>query len=119
MELAGSLFAWVQQRVGVRACNWLLVLSSVLILAMTLVIYDVARVPEDGVIAQIALGLLGVTATLGVFFLWGGMWLHWRMTPWAGKWSKRFWAVVLFLGFWYGAVVYLYAVYLPRKGAIG
>jgi hypothetical protein len=90
-------------------------LCSVLTLALIPVFLGRIHGHEGSLLFQTfwgSLGLLGAPATL---FLWVGMWRYWAHVDNSRKWTKRFWFIVLLLGFWYGSVLYCYFAYLPQR----
>jgi hypothetical protein len=57
---------------------------------------------------------LGAVGAVAIFFLWLGMLRFWIRVDPSNKWTKRLSLVVPVLGFWYGACLYYFAVYLAQ-----
>jgi uncharacterized BrkB/YihY/UPF0761 family membrane protein len=68
-------------------------------------------------------GILGIAGPPGILFLWLGMWRYWFRHDESKPSVKRFWFVVLLIGFWFASCVYCFFVYLPqviqRRKAMG
>jgi hypothetical protein len=69
---------------------------------------------HDPLWIRLPLAVLLVSAIVGMFFVWVGMWWYWARLDASGKWAKRFWFAVLLFGFWFGAAAYYVCVYLPQ-----
>jgi putative flippase GtrA len=73
-------------------------------------------VPPDGeptLALRVAWGALGVSGTMGLFFLWSGMWVFWKKCDSSSRWVRRLSFAILVVGLCYGAVVYFLLVFLP------
>jgi hypothetical protein len=58
-----------------------------------------------------------VLVTVGpfaIFFVWFGMWRFWSRLDTSSDRKKRFWFIILLIGFWWGSCIYCWCVYLPR-----
>jgi hypothetical protein len=50
----------------------------------------------------------------GALFIWSGMLVFWMRLDRSDRWTKRGCFLVLLIGFWYGACLYYFFVYLPQ-----
>src|SRR4029077_2367924 len=92
-------------------------LSALIIIAMTAAF--VLAEPQDlSVLRDILWGTGGVLAAVSVFFLWGGMWQYWIRCDSSSHAARRAWFFVLFVGLWYGAILYYALVYVPRTRSL-
>src|ERR1700749_946633 len=48
---------------------------------------------------RLPLTTAAILGCLGLIFLWLGMWWYWVRLDDSGRWSKRFWFIVLLAGF--------------------
>jgi hypothetical protein len=99
---------WLVKPIAAR----LFLVSTILLLAGTPLLFG--RVEGKSLVAQILWGSLGVIGGPAVLFLWSGMWCYWSRLDGSAIRAKRFWFVVLLVGFWYGSALYFYCVYWPR-----
>jgi len=58
--------------------------------------------------------VLALVVTVGIFFLWIGMWRYWMRLDRSRVWVKRMWFLVLLVGFWWGSCLYYFLGYLPQ-----
>ena len=100
---------WLISRLSMK----LFFLSALLVIAMTPIFMGVDTTKMT-LLQRLPWGILGVVGPLGLFFLWLGMWRYWVRLDDSKRWVKRVWFVVLLVGFWWGSVLYLFLVYLPR-----
>ena len=56
--------------------------------------------------------ILGVMESLGLSFIYLGMWWYWVRLDKSKR--KRLWFVFLLLGFWWASALYYFSVYLPQ-----
>ena len=97
-----------------RSASAFFALSSVVIVGMTVVIFADVDTQALGSVGNALLGIGGVFATVGVFFLWGGMWRYWIRCDASSLAARRVWFFALAVGLWYGAILYYALVYVPR-----
>ena len=64
--------------------------------------------------ALVGLSLLGAAVAFGAFSLLVGMWFFWVKCDASPRWQRAVWFVILLFGFFYGAVLYYFVVYLPE-----
>jgi len=64
--------------------------------------------------ALVGMSLLGAAVAFGGFSLLVGMWFFWVKCDTSPKWQRAVWFVLLLFGFFYGAVLYYFVVYLPE-----
>ena len=64
--------------------------------------------------ARIPWAILAMVGVISIFFLWFGMWGYWVKVDDSRKPVRRFWFLVLLVGFWFGAFLYYYGAYLPQ-----
>jgi apolipoprotein N-acyltransferase len=63
---------------------------------------------------RVPLTLLGISAPVGFFFIWLGMWFYWVRFDSSRNPAKVLWFIVLLVGFCFGAALYFAFVYLPQ-----
>lgn len=63
---------------------------------------------------RVPLTLLGMSAPVGFFFIWLGMWFYWARFDSSKAPLKVLWFVVLLIGLCFGAALYFVVVYLPH-----
>jgi len=99
-----------------RTASRLFAASSVIILLIvTPIWFGYVEVPDNTFLENLLLGVSGVAGTLGIFFLWGGMWRYWIQRDRSTPAVKRIWFIILLFGIWYGAILYYLLAYLPRE----
>lgn len=64
--------------------------------------------------ALVGLSLMGAAIAIGAFSLLGGMWFFWVKCDVSPRWQRVVWFFILLFGFFYGAVLYYFIVYLPE-----
>jgi hypothetical protein len=96
-----------------KSASLFFALSVFFIVGMTVVIFANIESRTLGSMGNTLLGIGGVSAALGVFFLWGGMWRHWIRYNFSSLAARRIWFLALVVGVWYGAILYYALVYLP------
>ncbi len=64
--------------------------------------------------ALVGLSLLGAAVAFGGLSLLVGMWFFWVKCDASPRWQRGVWFVILLFGFFYGAALYYFAVYLPE-----
>jgi hypothetical protein len=62
----------------------------------------------------VALSLLGAAVAIGGFSLLIGMWFFWVKCDASPRWQRVGWFFILLFGFFYGAVLYYFVVYVPK-----
>lgn len=97
-----------------RRTSALFFLSAILVLGLTPVFMGQVDTTNMSFWHRVPWGLLGVLGPVGLFFLWFGMWRYWIRLDRSTPWLKRTWFLVLLLGFWWGSVLYYFAVYVPQ-----
>ena len=90
------------------SCSTLLVIALIPVSPLGIV-----NVGQLSGLSRLAWDILAVVGTMGLFFLWFGMWKFWSHVDNSTRTAKRAWFVVLLLGFWYGSCLYCWFVYLP------
>lgn len=88
--------------------------SAVLELLSTLMFFGWIDIAKMTFSQRLPWGILGMVGSVGTGFLWIGMWRYWFRLDDSGAWNKRFWFVVLLVGFWWGSCLYFFFAYLPR-----
>jgi hypothetical protein len=101
-RLASKLYAWFFG-ISIPLLSWLWAFPNAIV-----------GHSHDPLWIRLPLAGLLVSAIVGMFFVWVGMWWYWARLDASGKWAKRFWFVVLLFGFWFGAAAYYVCVYLPQ-----
>ncbi len=96
-----------------RSASAFFALSALIIVVMTVVIFANIESRTLGSVGNTLLGIGGVFAAVGVFFLWGGMWRYWTRCDTSSLVGRRLWFLALAVGLWYGAILYYAFVYLP------
>ncbi len=102
---------WLESKTASR----LSATATVVIVYMTLVCAADVWYRELGPIENVLLGIGVVVGAFSAFFLWGGMWRHWKcgeLPPFA---MRRFWFIMLTVGLWYGAILYYFVIYLRAR----
>lgn len=98
-----------------RRAAWLFAFFSTAVAGMTVALNS-SVIPHRGAPAAASWALGGVLAGFGIFFVWGGMWRYWIARDPSPRRARRVWFLILFVGIWYGAILYYLAVYLPTIG---
>jgi hypothetical protein len=98
-----------------RMASALFAACCVLIAVMTAVLYRDDQLQDIGSIASVLLGVGGMACSVGIFFLWGGMWRYWMTGKPSNRAARRLWFLLLIVGVWYGAILYYVFVYLPAS----
>lgn len=111
-SLARRLFR--DDRLTSRGYTALFAISSVLTICVDLVLRSRLDPAKMSFSMRLPLAFVGVFGTLGLLFLYIGMWWYWARLDDSGRWWKRFWFVVLLVGFWNGSILYFLFVYLPQ-----
>lgn len=101
-------------RLASRGYASLFTISSILTVCVELLLRSRVEPAKMSFWIRLPLAFLGVFGTLGMMFLWVGMWWYWATLDDSGRWWKRIWFVVLLIGFWDGSIVYFLFVYLPQ-----
>ena len=83
-------------------------------LALTPVFLGWIGVTNATDLARLFWGVVGVIGTIGLLFLWLGMWRYWMRLDTSKPAIKRLSFVVLFLGIWYGSMIYYFWIYRPQ-----
>jgi hypothetical protein len=105
---------------GTSRASLLFIACSVFTLALIPVFLGLISGKGGSLLFQACWGSIGVLGAPATIFLWIGMWKYWARVDRSRRLVKRFWFIVLLVGFWYGSVLYCYFVYLPRTlGARG
>jgi hypothetical protein len=87
---------------------------SVLVIAMIPIFRGTVDASNLSFWGRLHWGFLGMFGTIGLFFLWLGMWWFWAKLDHSNVWIKRAWFLVLLFGFWYGSILYYFGGYLPQ-----
>ena len=88
--------------------------SAVLCVAVTLFWFHPVD-PLDTVLwLRILITVIGMGATVGLFFIWLGIWFYWVRLDGSEAWQKALWFFVLLAGFCLGSTLYFLFVYLPQ-----
>jgi hypothetical protein len=87
--------------------------AMVLTVATILLLSDVQQ--GSGPLSSLFWAIVGVSASLGAFFLWTGMLRFWRLWDTSSRAARRVWFVVLLIGVFYGAILYYALVYLRLR----
>jgi hypothetical protein len=112
LPLARKLFR--DDRLTSRGYAPLFAISSILTVCVEFVLWSRLDPAKMSFWMRLPLALVGVFGTLGLLFLYIGMWWYWTRLDDSGCWWKGFWFVVLLVGFWNGSVLYFLFVYLPQ-----
>jgi hypothetical protein len=110
--LATRLFR--DDRLTSRGYATLFAISLILTVCVEFVLWSRPDPTKMSFWMRLPLAFVGVFGTLGLLFLYVGMWWYWARLDDSGRWWKRFWFVVLLVGFWNGSVLYFLFVYLPQ-----
>jgi hypothetical protein len=102
-----------------RSASTLFAICSLLTLVVTFILY--IGIPSASALSTPSIVLIGVAGFAGpfaMFFLWGGMLRFWMQGEPSSRGVRKFWFLLLILGFCYGAVLYYVFVYLSssRRG---
>ncbi len=97
-----------------RQASRLFVLSTVIVLAMTPIFEGWLDPKKMTFWTRLPWGILGIIGPIALFFLWIGMWRYWVRVDSSSAWAKRFWFLVLLIGFWWGSCLYCFSAYLPQ-----
>jgi hypothetical protein len=101
-------------RLASRGYATLFGISSILTICVELLLRSRIDPAKMSFWIRLPIVFVGVFGTLGMMFLWLGMWWYWVRLDDSGRWWKRFWFAVLLIGFWNGSVPYFIFVYLPQ-----
>lgn len=66
---------------------------------------------------RIPFTVTGMLGAIGSVVIWLGMWSYWVRFDCSNAWVKRFWFLVLLIGFFFGSVLYFLFVYVPQVAA--
>jgi hypothetical protein len=88
--------------------------STLLTVPFTPIFLGMLTISKMSSVGKLMWNVVGIAGTVAVFFLWLGMWRFWVRLDGSNGITKRVWFLVLLLGFWYGACLYYYFVYLPQ-----
>jgi hypothetical protein len=110
--LARKLFR--DDRLASRGYATLFAISSILTVCVEFILWSRLDPAKMSFWMRLPLAFVGVFGTLGLLFLYIGMWWYWARLDDSDRWWKRFWFVVLLVGFWNGSVPYFLFVYLPQ-----
>lgn len=99
-----------------KPARLLLGVAAALILVVTGVLCYLPLPENPTIITRILFGIIGVSGSLSIFFLWSGMWRYWIRYDHSARFTRRIWFVILLVGFCYGAIIYYLCVYLPATG---
>jgi hypothetical protein len=98
-----------------RGAANLFLIATVAVIALTvLLLFGKTDTNAMSLAARLPVALLGVVGPLALFFLWFGMWRYWVRLDRSSAWTKRFWFLVLLVGFWWGSCLYCCFVYTPQ-----
>lgn len=102
---------WLTTRQAVRLFS----LSCALVLAVTPFFFgvDVSRMP---LFERLPLTPLGMFGALAIVFLWLGMWRYWVRIDDSKAYARRFWFIILLIGFWWGSCLYFFFSYFASSG---
>ena len=64
--------------------------------------------------ALVEFSLFGAAIAIGALSLLAGMWFFWVKCDVSPRWQRVVWFFILLFGFFYGAVLYYFIVYLPE-----
>jgi hypothetical protein len=88
--------------------------SAALCVALTLFYFRPVDPLETVLWLRILITVIGMAATVGLFFIWLGMWFYWARLDGSEAWRKTLWFLVLLVGFCLGSTLYFLFVYLPQ-----
>jgi hypothetical protein len=97
-----------------RLTNRLFLLSALCVLAFTVEYLLKIDPAKMSFWQRLPFGLTGIVLPFGIIFLWLGMWRYWVRLDNSGPWAKRASFVLLLFGFWWGSLIYYFAVYRPQ-----
>jgi hypothetical protein len=112
LRLSKILFR--DDRLVSRSYTILFFVCSLLVIAMIPIFRGTVNTSQLSFWGRLHWSFLGVFGTLGMFFLWIGMWFFWANLDHSNVWIKRAWFLVLLFGFWYGSILYYFVGYLPQ-----
>jgi hypothetical protein len=103
---------WLVTRLAIR----LFFLATLIVLALTPIVYGWVRPNPTSFWSNLGWGILGVVGPIALFFLLFGMWRYWLRVDDSRRWAKRFWFLMLLVGiwWWYALCLYCWIVYLPK-----
>lgn len=101
---------WLVSRQAIK----LFFVSAVLVMLLTPVSFGLVGIAKMTFFQRLPWAILGVAGSIGSLFLWLGMWRYWFRLDDSGAWNKRFWFIVLLVGFWWGSCLYFFFAYFPR-----
>jgi hypothetical protein len=97
-----------------RSALYIFTIAVAISFSIAPVMLGLVKINDFGLLSRIFWGTVGVLGSLGVFFLWSGMWRYWTRIDESSKTGRRFWFCILLVGLWYGAALYYGLVYLPQ-----
>ena len=100
-----------------RRASSLFVTSTFFVLAITPALFGRIDAVDPSPAERVFWGVLGVLGTLSLFFIWIGMWRFWMSVDRSSNLARKFWFLVLLVGFWWGSCFYCYFVYWPQVSA--
>ena len=98
--------------IATRQAGLLFFIASLFVVALTPVFFGFVE-PSTSRIINVFWGVVGVVGAFSIFFLGMGMWRYWARVDASRKLAKRFWFLVMLVGFWYGSCLYCWCLYLP------
>lgn len=108
-------FFWVfRDNLITRGYITAFLLSSIAVVACTILLLTLGVPLRMPLWLRIPYTCLGMLAAIGACEIWFGMWSYWERFDASGVWTKRLWFLVLLFGFWFGSILYFFAVYIPQ-----
>jgi hypothetical protein len=101
---------WLVSKVAVK----LFFVSTLFVLALTPAFLGRLDTSTMSFGMRLPWAIVGFVGPFALFFLWFGMWRYWLRLDESGLLVKRFWLVILLVGFWYGACLYYLFGYVPQ-----
>jgi hypothetical protein len=113
-------FLWLPS--GLLEDNWLtstwtrrlFFLSALCVLVFTTEYFLKIDTSKMSFWQRLPFGLTGIVEPFGIIFIWLGMWRYWVRLDNSTRWLKRTSFLLLLVGFWWGSLIYYFAVYIPQ-----
>jgi hypothetical protein len=94
--------------------NRVFLLSALCVFGLTIEYFLKIDTSKMSFWQRLPFGLTGIVEPFGLIFIWLGMWRYWARLDDSIAWVKRSSFLILLGGFWWGSVIYYFAVYLPQ-----
>lgn len=104
-----------------RQAARLFIISTFFVLALTPVFLGGINPQEVSTAGRVLWGVVGISGSISLFFLWIGMWRFWVQADNSTVAARKVWFIILLAGVWWASCLYCYLVYWPqvRKKWVG